>query len=184
MAKDGTNRGGRRVRSGFSPRPLAERVERGEDAYVMDFSDYDFSLPDSIDLEGSWMPEPSDYLSAEQYDGKPFGADAAYRAVYRWLHERKCDHLVFPFQVELYAEAIARHRQCSEAVSTYGPLGKHPTTGAPGASPFIKMSQDFAKQAAARWYDIFEIVKQNSMTAFEGDPQGDAMEAMLRARGE
>ena len=32
MAKDGTNRGGRRVRAGDKPKPLAEKIAAGEDA--------------------------------------------------------------------------------------------------------------------------------------------------------
>lgn len=32
------------------------------------------------------------------------------------------------------------------------------------------------------WYEIFDVVKQNSTTAFEGSPQDDAMEKLLRSR--
>ena len=31
-------------------------------------------------------------------------------------------------------------------------------------------------------YEIFDIVKQNCTTAYEGSPQDDAMEKLLRAR--
>lgn len=40
----------------------------------------------------------------------------------------------------------------------------------------------FQKQANLLWYEIFDVVKQNSTTAFEGDPQDDAMEMLLRLR--
>ena len=82
----------------------------------------------------------------------------------------------------VYSEAFARYIQCSEAVSKFGLLGKHPTTNAPIASPFVQMALSFQKQANLLWYEIFDVVKQNSTTAYEGSPQDDAMEKLLRAR--
>jgi len=67
---------------------------------------------------------------------------------------------VNPRLIESYAQAFARFIQCEEAISTYGLLGKHPTTGGAIASPFVSMSQNFQKQANLIWYEIFDIVKQ------------------------
>ena len=50
------------------------------------------------------------------------------------------------------------------------------------ASPFVQMALSFQKQANLLWYEIFDVVKQNSTTAYEGSPQDDAMEKLLRAR--
>ena len=129
------------------------------------------------------MPAPSEYLSAQQKDGKPFGADIIYNETVKWLRARHCSGLVNPRLIESYANALARFIQCSEAVSEYGFIGKHPTTKAPIPSPFVGMEQSYQKQAQALWYEIFQIVKENSLTAYEGNPQDDAMERLLAARG-
>ncbi len=188
MAKDGTVRGGRRVRAGDKPDALADKIRNGRSAWVMEFPVSDLSVDDDMgtvsDLRGMDMPEPSSYLSARQRDGQPLGADVIYRETICWLKERGCDHLVNPRLVESYSEAFARYIQCSEAVSSYGLLGKHPTTKAPIASPFVQMMLSFQKQANLLWYEIFDVVKQNSTTPYEGNPQDDAMEKLLRMRNE
>lgn len=79
-------------------------------------------------------------------------------------------------------QAVARFVQCEEALSTYGLLGKHPTTGGVVASPFASLSQSYQKQANLLWYEIFDIVKQNCTTKFDGSPQDDMMEQLLRSR--
>ena len=128
------------------------------------------------------MPPPSEYLSARQKDGKPLGADMLYKETWHWLKERGCDKFVSPRLIEAYAQAFMRYIQCEDAISTYGLLGKHPTTGGAIASPFVAMSQSFQKQANLLWYEIFDIVKQNCTASFIGNPQEDAMEALLRKR--
>ncbi|HAA3488459.1 TPA_asm: terminase, partial [Listeria monocytogenes] len=90
--------------------------------------------------------------------------------------------LVSPRVLESYAQAFARYIQCEQAVSQYGLLGKHPTTGGVVTSPFVTMSQSFQKQANLLWYEIFDIVKQNCTTDFEGSPNDDMMERLLRSK--
>ena len=186
MAKDGTNRGGRRVRAGDKPDALVDKLAKGQPAQVVDFPVVELTGTDDYgelpDLPGEEMPHPSSYLSAQQRDGTPLGADVIFTETIRWLKERGCDRLVNPRLVESYAEAFARYIQCSEAMSKYGMLGKHPTTKAPIASPFVQMALSFQKQANLLWYEIFDVVKQNSTTAYEGNPQEDAMETLLRTR--
>ena len=46
------------------------------------------------------------------------------------------------------------------------------------------MSQNFQKQANLIWYEIFDIVKQNTTTAFISTPQDDMMERLLRKKKE
>lgn len=41
--------------------------------------------------------------------------------------------------------------------SKFGLLGKHPTTGAAIASPFVATSQSFGKQANAYWYGVLRL---------------------------
>jgi hypothetical protein len=189
VAKDGTNRGGRRVRAGDKPQPLADKITAGKAAKVLEAPELHpesmleaEELEDAADLYGEDMPAPSDYLSTRQKDGKPLGADALFIETWKWLKERGCEKFVNPRLIEAYAQAFTRYIQCEEAISIYGFLGKHPTTGGVITSPFVQMSQSFQKQANLIWYEIFDIVKQNCTTAFVSNPQDDIMEALLSGR--
>ena len=151
MAKDGTDRGGRRVRAGAKPDPLYEKLSAGrpatrlEDPLATPFDFEGSDIPDGAGLSGETMPEPSEYLSAVQKDGKPLGADLVYRETWEWLDECGCSQFVSKRLIESYAQAFARYVQCEEAISKFGLLGKHPTTWAAIASPFVAMSQSFGK---------------------------------------
>ena len=189
MAKDGTNRGGRRVRAGDKPAPAAEKIQKGQQVQILKNDIPTLSpteleavdLPEGAVMEGMNMPKPSDYLSTRQKNGVPLGADEIYKETWLWLKERNCEKLVNPRLIEAYAQAFARYIQCEEATSTYGLLGKHPTTGGVITSPFVQMSQTFQKSANLIWYEIYDIVKQNCTEVFEDNPN-DTMELLLRAR--
>ena len=123
MAKDGTNRGGRRVRAGDKPDALADKIANGREATVMEFPMTELNgaeLTNAADLYGEEMPQPSEYLSAKQRDGRPLGADEIFRETWIWLKERGCEKLVNPRLIESYAQSFARFIQCDEAVSSYG----------------------------------------------------------------
>ncbi len=189
MAKDGTNRGGRRVKAGGKPASLADKIASGKSARVFEPFDFDVddnSEPDDFvnmpELEGENIPKPSDYLSAEQKDGTHLKADKIFKETWIWLKKRKCESFVNPRLVEAYSQAFARYVQCEEAISKFGFLGKHPTTGAAIANPFVQMSVSFGKQANLLWYEIFDIVKQNCTTEFNDTPQDNVMELLLTAR--
>lgn len=190
MAKDGTNRGGRRVRAGAKPDPLTDKLAAGKTTRRMtdpaEPEPFDFEgddIGDGAVLAGEPMPEPGEYLSAVQRDGKPLGADIVYRETWRWLDARGCAQFVSPRLIEAYAQAFARYVQCEEAISKFGLLGKHPTTGAAIASPFVAMSQSFGKQANVYWYEIFDVVKATTTADYSGPAPGDdVMEQLLRAR--
>jgi len=190
MAKDGTYRGGRRVKAGSKPDALADKIMKGAPAKRMELPDFtedmtDFDVDDigdGVELEGMDMPSPDDYLSALQKDGKPLGADEIYKETWLWLKNRGCEKLVNKRLLESYSLAFARFIQCEDALSTYGLLGKHPTTGGVVASPFASLSQSYQKQSNLLWYEIFDIVKQNCTTKFDGSPQDDMMEQLLRSR--
>lgn len=189
LARDGTNRGGRRVRAGDKPFSLVDKIAAGKSASVLDVSEFDiekhFDLGEfsSIaDLNGENIPRPGEYLSRQQKDGEPLGADKIFEETWAWLKARKCEKFVNPRLVESYAQAFARYIQCEEAISKFGFLGKHPTTGNAIANPFVQMSISFQKQANIIWYEIFDIVKQNCTTEFVGTPQNDDMELLLMAR--
>ena len=86
MARDGTNRGGRRIRAGDKPEPLADKIAGGRTAHIMEFPMTELDgtdLVDAADLYGEEMPTPSEFLSARQRNGKPLGADEIFRET--WL---------------------------------------------------------------------------------------------------
>lgn len=190
MAKDGTNHGGRRVRAGDKPLPAAERIQSGLPTRIMnnDIPTLEpaelesVDLPEGAVLDGADMPRPAEYLSARQKNGVPLGADEIYKETWLWLKRRGCENLVNKRLIEAYAQAFARYIQCEDAVSQYGLLGKHPTTGGVMASPFVQMSQQFQKSANLIWYEIYDIVKRNCTEQFSESPH-DAMEELLRRRG-
>lgn len=180
MAKDGTNRGGARPGAGRKKKALHDRLIEGNPGrrpiQVLEFEE----VPD---VEGVDMPKPNEMLSALQRDGKPLQAEEIYRTTWKWLVERKCEKLVSPQVLERYAMCAARWIQCEESLTTYGLLGKHPTTGQPVTSPFVSMSANYMNRTNRLWNEIFQIVKENCAAEYAGDsPQEDVMERLLRAR--
>ena len=181
MAKDGTNRGGARVGSGAKKKPLADKIAEGNPGKrkltVIDFNS------DTADLEGQPMPKPSEMLSAIQKDGKKLIAAEVYENTWKWLADRKCTALVSPQLLERYAMSVARWIQCEMAITEFGFLAKHPTTGNAIQSPYVAMAQNFMSQTNRLWMEIFQIVKENCTGEYSGaTPQDDAMERLLQAR--
>lgn len=179
MARDGTARGGPRAGSGRKSKALTEKMETGNPGgrklKVME-------LPDTPDLKGEDVPDPKDYLSAKQKNGSPLCADEVFKETWLWLKERGCEKLISTQLIEQYAMSVARWLQCEQAISDYGFLAKHPTTGAACASPYVAMSQQYMKQVNQVWFQIFQIVKENCSVEFQGTPQDDMMERLLRSR--
>ena len=169
-AKDGTNRGGARPGAGRKPKPLADKIAEGKAIKPM---------PVPPKLESVEMPDVKDYFSDEQRMGD-FYAKEIYTEVWKWLKERHCDHLVSPQLIEQYAVAMARYVQLERITSTYGFISKHPTTGAPIASPFVQMSVNYLRTANLLWQQIFSIVRENSAEHVSGSFMDDEMERLLR----
>jgi len=181
MAKDGTARGGPRVGGGRKPKALSEKLNTGNpggrELTVME-------LPVDADLSGEDMPEIKSYMKDRQKNGGDFEAEEVFTETWKWLKARGCEKLVSTQLVRNYAMSVSRWIQCERAISEYGFLAKHPTTGQAIASPYVSMSQNYMKQVNNLWYQIFQIVKENCSVAYEGDtPQDDVMERLLRMRG-
>ena len=123
MAKDGTMRGGARVGSGRKSKALAEKIDSGLPAKVLD-------LPEPEEIVGEDVPPVKDFLKAEQKNGIDLCAEDVFRSTYLWLKERGCEKLVNTQLVEQYAMSVSRWVQCETCISEYGFLAKHPTTGA------------------------------------------------------
>ena len=180
MAKDGTDRGGARIGAGAKRKPLADKIMEGNPGgrklKVIEFSDM-------ANLQGQAMPEPSKMLGAVQKDGKTLVAREIHAQTWQWLNERRCAAIVSPHLLERYAMSVARWIQCEEAITEYGFLAKHPTTGNAIQSPYVAMSQNYMSQTNRLWNEIFQIVKENSSGEYSGtNPQDNVMERLLTAR--
>ena len=178
MAKDGTNRGGLRFGNNGRPKkPLVEKIEDGDlNASVV-------QLPETVEIDGKDMPPVKSYMQKQQRDGTDLCAEEVYKDTWTWLKQRGVTRLINIQLVEEYAMAVARWIQTENAISEFGLLAKHPTTGQAIASPYVSMSQQYMKTVNQLWYQIYQIVRDNCETAYTGNtPQDDAMERLLRAR--
>lgn len=174
MAKDGTRRGGARVGAGRKPKSLTEKISEGAATTVLQFPEGE--------LLGVEMPPVKDYLKAKQKNGRDLLAEEIYSETYTWLKARGCDKAVYSQLIEQYAMSVSRWIQCEEAISEFGFLAKHPTTGNAIASPYVSMSQAYMKQVNQIWYQIFQVVKENCSSDFSHTPMDDTMERLLTAR--
>ena len=102
MAKDGTNRGGARPGAGRKKKALSEKIASGNPGHRP------LKMLDPVAIDTVDMPPPAEYLSAEQRDGRPLGADKIYIKICTWLKSVNCDKLVNPNLVEQYAICVAR----------------------------------------------------------------------------
>ena len=176
MAKDGTNRGGPRPGTGPKKKALIDKINDGT-------ADGEKILPQPAEIEGYDIPPVKDYLKAKQKSGKDLCAEDIFVATYKWLKNCGCEKLVTVQQIEQYAMSVSRWIQCEEAISEFGFLAKHPTTGNAIASPFVAMSRDYMKQVNATWFAIHQIVKENCSVDYGGStPHDDLMERLLTAR--
>lgn len=170
MTKDGTGRGGARIGAGRKPKPLEEKILEGR------LPAADFLIPDQTDFK---IPAPKKYLLAEQKGGEKTYAKQVHRETYNWLKNCGCAELIPSQLVENFSQTTARHIQAEELITQTGFLSRHPTTGEPMPSPFVKISLDYLKAANQLFYQIFQIVKENSTTAGSGTAT-DTMELILR----
>ena len=176
MAKDGTARGGPRPGQGRPKKPLSDKVTEGKAAGAM-------VLPAPTELEAEEVPPVKEYMKTAQKNGKGLCAEEVFTRTYKWLKDRGCEKLVNTQLIEQYAMSVSRWIQCEEAISEYGFLAKHPTTGNAIASPYVAMSREYMKQVNATWYQIYQVVKDNCSVEFGGaSPQDDLMERLLTAR--
>ena len=173
MAKDGTNRGGARIGAGRKSKSLNDKISEGKSAKVL-------NVP--TDLQGEDVPPVREYFKTPQANGKDLIAEEIYIKTYSWLKEQGCEKAVYSQLVEQYAMNVARWIQAEELISATGFLAKHPTTGNAIASPYIGISQTYMKQSQQIWYQIFQIVKENSTGDYSHTPNDDTMEFLLNIR--
>ena len=172
--------GGARIGAGQKKKALADKLLEGNPGRrklkVMEFKD-------TADLTGETMPPTREFLKKVQKDGTDTLAAEVYEKTWEWLHTRGCTKLIPAQLIEQYAVSISRWIQCEEAITTYGFLAKHPTTGNAMPSPYVNMSQSFMKQANNVWYQIYQVVRENCSSDYKGaTPHDDMMERLLCAR--
>lgn len=179
MAKDGTGRGGARAGAGRKSKAIADKILEGK----AEINSGAAVLPEPVEIEGVDMPPIKDFLKAKQKNGKDMCAEEVYKSTYLWLKKRHCEKLVSTQLLEQYAMSVSRWVQCEEAISEFGFLAKHPTTGNAMQSPYVAMSQNYMKQVNQIWFQIYQVVKDNCSADVGGaNPQDDLMERLLQAR--
>ncbi len=172
--------GGARPGSGQKKKALTDKLKEGNPGHrkltVIEFTD-------TAELKGETMPEPREYLSAPQKNGKQLMAVDIFKKTWTWLNERGCAGYIPTQLLEQYAMSVSRWIQCEECITEFGFLAKHPTTGNAIPSPYVVMSQNFMKQANNLWFQIYQTVKENCTTDYQGtNPHDDVMERLLTAR--
>ena len=172
MAKDGTNRGGRRANAGRKKKALAERV--------LDGTASKSSVLKPVEIS-SIPPEISDFAKENQFDGTKLCAEEIFTETYEWLAERNCEKFVSRQLLEQYAMSAARWIHTEKLLNVNGYISKHPTTGAPIASPWVSMSQSYLKQTNYLLQQIYNIYKDNCSEIFSGG-ENDMMEILLRKK--
>lgn len=139
--------------------------------------------PDCCGLVGADMPKPRKFISSAQKSGIDLQAREIYETTWNWLKKYSCEHLVTQQNLEQYSMAAARWIQCEEAISEYGFLAKHPTTGAAIQSPYVSMAREYSKLSNTLWNQIFFLVRDNCSMDYGGvNPQDDVMERLLTMR--
>lgn len=174
--------GGSRPGSGRKKRPIADKIIEGNRGHEQ-LTKIELPELESADIHGDDMPPVSEYLKRMTKNTTENLAPQIFTDTWKWLRERKCEHLVKREMIEQYALYIARWLQCEEGINTFGLLAKHPTTNAPIASPYVQMGLNFLKQANVLWGQIFQIVKENCTEPLSGNtPNDDVMERLLGGR--
>lgn len=176
MAKDGTARGGARSGSGKKRKALADKILDGQKTATLPLPE--LNVEDN--LQGSDMPPVSEYMKAEQHVGIPLKAEQVFKLTWEFLCRCGCENKVGKNVIEHYAMNYARWIQCEEAISKYGLLAKHPTTGGAMTSPYVQMSREYSKQSNVTWFQISQIIRENSEVYVDTSrQQADTMEFLL-----
>ena len=182
MASGVSLKGVKNVGKGRPKKSLIEKVEAGNPGHrkleIIEAPKFE-----GAELEAVDMPPVKEYLSAQQRDGRNLEAGEIYKETWDWLKRLGCESIVNKQLIEAYAMSVARWIQCEEAITKYGFLGKHPTSGNPIQSPYVAMSQSFMKQTTLAWLQIYQVVKENCTVDYRGpNPNDDMMEKLLRSR--
>ena len=171
--------GGARLGAGRKRKPAAEKIMNGNPGRrPVKIIPCD-GIPESQAVD---MISPAEWLTAETKNAQRNLGGKVFEETWKWIKDRRCDHVITVNQVEQYASNVARFIQCEEALNLYGLLAKHPTTGQPIQSPYVIMRREFQRQANMIWAQIFQTVQQNSEVPVNGNHNEDIMEQILTGK--
>ncbi len=176
MAKDGTVRGGARVRSGPMPANIKEQMML--DVGVSNIP----NLPAPSDMIAETVPPVDEFMLDIQKDGSKLEAERIYQNTYLWLRQRGCEKLIPNQLLTGYSMSVARWIQAERYISKYGSLAKHPVSGNPIKSPYVTMSQDYMKQITNAWFQIYSIVRDNGSNVGDLEESDLYMEHLLKQK--
>ena len=162
MDKNGQNKGGARKGSGRKKKPNIA-FGNSKDASVK-------------------IQAPA-FFDSDQQLGEPFLARQILEEINSWLAGNDVLKMVPAHLLQMYSTSMARWMQAEAKVNQTGFLAKHPTTGAPIASPFVNLSLEFSKAAQGCWWQIYQIIKDETNGAkIVAEPTNGLMEILMRKK--
>lgn len=174
MAKDGTNRGGKRPGAGRPRKALSQKILEGNlgkrALKVIEFK--------GDDNQKQVMPKPAALLGSKQAGGKMLNGQTIFKDAWEWINERKCANLIPPQLLERYAMSMARWMQAEASINVQGLV---PEEGG-RISPFVDVSLKYMTAANRLWAEIYQIIKENNEGEYSPVGGGDLMEQMLMRR--
>lgn len=124
-------------------------------------------------------PKPAAYMREKQKSEIKLDAARIHRETWAYLTAQKCAEYVPADLVDNYAMTAARWIQAERAISKYGLLGTHPTTGGPIPSPFVSIAAGYMRQLNMTRIQITEIVKEHGGGAGGEAPEEIMFKALL-----
>ena len=130
------------------------------------------------------MPPVKKYMKAKQKNGTNLCAEEVFEETWEWLKKKVgLTELVNTQLINQYAMSVARQIQCEQCISEYGFLAKLSDHGKCNRKSLCVDASAVHKAGEQSWYQIYQIVRENSSIEYAGaTPQDDVMERLLRAR--
>lgn len=164
MDKNGQNRGGARKGAG---RPK----KSNSDIQI-------FNSPESP------KKDLKEFMKAAQKGGYELMAMDVLADIKAWIKKQGLQNEIPEQLLMMYSMSFARWMQMEERLSLYGFQTKHPTTGQPIASQFIRIAMDYARQTSAAWQQIALIIKEHTTDKRMLEEPSNSLIDMLRQRRE
>lgn len=171
------SRGGTRIGAGRHKKPLEQRIMDG------DVSKDDVSLPapniPNDDLLDISMPEIKEWLTKQQRDGKPFGADVELKRIYNWVVDMGCERQVPMMLLEQFAADRARWILLQDKISSFGEISKKGESNVM-VSPYYNLLLLQEKNMNNVYMLIDQIVRNNCISGYhQYDPNQRKMAQLL-----
>jgi hypothetical protein len=177
MAWGGARTGsGRRKKS--LDEQLATRVEHKKAVTVTAFPEPDLKLEKIGQLEKQSSFVAPDYLdiASKEDDGTLPSASEIFNALAEFVDKSGCSNLIDATLIEDFSFLRHSYLECERFNKVHGRIsgGKK--------SPYVTMSLDYNKQALTIYTQIWQIIRENSQTKYDGGG-GNEFLALLAGRG-